>query len=228
MNKIYLLTIILSITFIGQMQAQQAEKVSKSGIKYLEYMPQVHEGSQELPLLIFLHGMGERGDDLNKLKVHGPPSFLEDKADFPFITISPQCPDTTVWNEKILLPFYEEIIEKYPVDKNRIYLTGLSMGGFGTWRSIVAEPNLFAAAVPICGGGNPENLEAVKSMPIWVFHGAKDDVVPIIRSEEMVNKLKGLGSTVKFTIYPEAGHDSWTKTYANPKLYEWFLSHQRK
>ena len=228
MNKIYLLTIILSISFIGQMQAQQVEKVSKSGIKYLEYMPQVHEGSQELPLLIFLHGMGERGDDLNKLKVHGPPSFLDDKADFPFITISPQCPDTVVWNEAILLPFYEEIIEKYPVDKNRIYLTGLSMGGFGTWGSIVAKPDLFAAAVPICGGGNPAKLEAVKSLPIWVFHGAKDKVVPIIRSEEMVNKLKELGSNVKFTVYPEAGHDSWTKTYANPKLYEWFLSHQKK
>ncbi|MPQ47674.1 prolyl oligopeptidase family serine peptidase [Marinifilum sp. N1E240] len=210
------------------MQAQQTEQVSKLGVKYLEYFPEINEGDENLPLLIFLHGMGERGDDLTKLKLHGPPSFLDEKKDFPFITISPQCPDTIYWNEEILLPFYEEIIAKYLIDKKRIYLTGLSMGGFGTWESIVAKPDLFAAAAPICGGGDPSKLKAVKSMPIWVFHGAKDQVVPLLRSEEMVNKLKEVGSKVKFTIYPEATHDSWTETYANPKLYDWLLSHQKK
>jgi len=228
MSKFYLLSIVLSVLFIGKMQAQQTEQVSKLGVKYLEYFPEINEGDENLPLLIFLHGMGERGDDLTKLKLHGPPSFLDEKKDFPFITISPQCPDTIYWNEEILLPFYEEIIAKYLIDKKRIYLTGLSMGGFGTWESIVAKPDLFAAAAPICGGGDPSKLKAVKSMPIWVFHGAKDQVVPLLRSEEMVNKLKELGSKVKFTIYPEATHDSWTKTYANPKLYEWLLSHQKK
>jgi len=228
MFKFYFLSIVLSVLFIGKMQAQQTEQVSKLGVKYLEYFPEINEGDENLPLLIFLHGMGERGDDLTKLKLHGPPSFLDEKKDFPFITISPQCPDTIYWNEEILLPFYEEIIAKYLIDKKRIYLTGLSMGGFGTWESIVAKPDLFAAAAPICGGGDPSKLKAVKSMPIWVFHGAKDQVVPLLRSEEMVNKLKELGSKVKFTIYPEATHDSWTKTYSNPKLYEWLLSHQKK
>nr|WP_320120295.1 prolyl oligopeptidase family serine peptidase [uncultured Marinifilum sp.] len=228
MSKIYLLIIVFSLFLIDEMQAQQKEQSSKLGIKYLEYFPETTKNKDKLPLLIFLHGMGERGYDLNKLKVHGPPSFLDNKKDFPFITISPQCPDTVYWNEEILLPFYEEIIAKYPVDKNRIYITGLSMGGFGTWGSIVAKPNLFAAAAPICGGGNPNQLDAVKSMPIWVFHGAKDNVVPIIRSQEMVDRLKKLGSNVKFTIYPEADHNSWTKTYANPKLYEWFLSHKKE
>ena len=228
MSKFYLLSIILSILFIGKMQAQQSEQITKLGVKYLEYFPEINEGDENLPLLIFLHGMGERGDDLSKLKLHGPPSFLDQKKDFPFITISPQCPDTIYWNEEFLLPFYEEIIAKYPIDKKRIYLTGLSMGGFGTWGSIIAKPDLFAAAAPICGGGDPSKLEAVKSLPIWVFHGAKDQVVPLLRSEEMVNKLKELGSKVKFTIYPKATHDSWTETYANPKLYEWLLSHQKK
>jgi len=228
MFKFYFLSIVLSVLFIGKMQAQQTEQVSKLGVKYLEYFPEINEGDENLPLLIFLHGMGERGDDLTKLKLHGPPSFLDEKKDFPFITISPQCPDTIYWNEEILLPFYEEIIAKYLIDKKRIYLTGLSMGGFGTWESIVAKPDLFAAAAPICGGGDPSKLEAVKSMPIWVFHGAKDQVVPLLRSEEMVNKLKEVGSKVKFTIYPEATHDSWTETYSNPKLYEWLLSHQKK
>jgi len=228
MFKFYFLSIVLSVLFIGKMQAQQTEQVSKLGVKYLEYFPEINEGDENLPLLIFLHGMGERGDDLTKLKLHGPPSFLDEKKDFPFITISPQCPDTIYWNEEILLPFYEEIIAKYLIDKKRIYLTGLSMGGFGTWESIVAKPDLFAAAAPICGGGDPSKLKAVKSMPIWVFHGAKDQVVPLLRSEEMVNKLKEVGSKVKFTIYPEATHDSWTETYSNPKLYEWLLSHQKK
>jgi predicted peptidase len=227
MNKTLLLTIVLSLT-IGSLQAQQLEKISKSGLKYLEYIPQVDEENEEFPLLIFLHGMGERGDDLNRLKVHGPPSFLDNRKDFPFITISPQCPDTIIWNEEILLPFYDEIVEKYPIDKSRIYISGLSMGGYGTWLSICAKPNMFAAAAPICGGGDSEKLIAVKELPIWVFHGAKDNITPISRSEKMVNQLKKLGNVVKFTIYPEANHDSWTQTYANPKLYDWFLSNKKK
>lgn len=218
---------ILLLSFIN-MKAQQVEKQSKLGVHYWEYTPNSVQESEKLPLLIFLHGMGERGNDLNKVKFHGPPSFLDDKKDFPFICISPQCPDTIYWNEELLLPFYDEIIAKYPIDKNRIYITGLSMGGFGTWKSIIAKPDLFAAAVPICGGGDPSKLESIKSLPIWVFHGAKDDVVPLIRSKEMVDGLKELGSNVKFTVYPEATHNSWTETYNNPELYDWLLQQKKK
>lgn len=218
---------ILLLSFIN-MKAQQVEKQSKLGVHYWEYTPNSMQESEKLPLLIFLHGMGERGNDLNKVKFHGPPSFLDDKKDFPFICISPQCPDTIYWNEELLLPFYDEIIAKYPIDKNRIYITGLSMGGFGTWKSIIAKPDLFAAAVPICGGGDPSKLESIKSLPIWVFHGAKDDVVPLIRSKEMVDGLKELGSDVKFTVYPEATHNSWTETYNNPELYDWLLQQKKK
>ncbi|PKQ61144.1 phospholipase [Labilibaculum filiforme] len=210
------------------MKAQQVEKQSQLGVNYLEYIPSSKQTQEKLPLLIFLHGMGERGNDLNMVKFHGPPSFLDDRKDFPFICISPQCPDTIYWNEALLLPFYKEIISKYPVDKNRIYITGLSMGGFGTWASILAKPDLFAAAIPICGGGDTIQLERIKSLPIWVFHGAKDDVVPIARSVEMVETLKKLGSKVKFTIYPEATHNSWTETYNNPAIYDWFLQQKKK
>jgi predicted peptidase len=210
------------------MKAQQVEKQSKLGVHYLEYVPSMKQSEEKLPLLIFLHGMGERGNDLNLVKFHGPPSFLDNKKDFPFICISPQCPDSVYWNEDLLLPFYDEIISKYPVDKNRIYITGLSMGGFGTWASVIAKPNLFAAAVPICGGGDPSKLESIKSIPIWVFHGAKDDVVPLTRSQEMVDGLKKLGSNVKFTIYPETTHNSWTETYNNPELYDWLLQQKKK
>lgn len=223
----FLLIPILLFSYLG-MKAQQIEKQSKLGVQYWEYLPNEKQSEEKLPLLIFLHGMGERGNDLNLVKFHGPPSFLDNKKDFPFICISPQCPDSVYWNENILLPFYDEIIAKYPVDTDRIYITGLSMGGFGTWGSIIAKPDLFAAAVPICGGGDPSKLEAIKSIPIWVFHGAKDDVVPLIRSKEMVDGLKKLGSNVKFTIYPEATHNSWTETYNNPELYDWLLQQKKK
>jgi predicted peptidase len=222
-----LATTVLLFSFIG-MKAQQVEKQSKLGIHYWEYVPCEKQSEEKLPLLIFLHGMGERGNDLNLVKFHGPPSFLDNKKDFPFICISPQCPDSVYWKEDLLLPFYDEIIAKYPIDKDRIYITGLSMGGFGTWGSIVAKPDLFAAAVPICGGGDPSQLESIKTIPIWVFHGAKDDVVPLIRSKEMVDGLKELGSKVKFTIYPEATHNSWTETYNNPELYDWLLQQKKK
>ncbi|WP_372751966.1 prolyl oligopeptidase family serine peptidase [Labilibaculum sp.] len=227
MNKRSVFSLFILLFSITSMHAQQVEKLSKSGLHYLEYIPTGQQAGEKLPLLIFLHGMGERGDDLSKVKFHGPPSFLDTKSDFPFLCISPQCPDSLYWNEEILLPFYDEILAEYPVDKSRIYITGLSMGGFGTWASIIAKPNLFAAAVPICGGGDASKLESIKSMPIWVFHGAKDDVVPLIRSQEMVNGLKNLGSPVKFTIYPEALHNSWTETYNNQEVYNWLLQQKK-
>jgi predicted peptidase len=109
-----------------------------------------------------------------------------------------------------------------------VYLTGLSMGGFGTWSLAAAHPEKFAAIAPICGGGEPRTARRLKSIPTWVFHGAKDPTVPLARSEAMVQALKKAGGDVKFTVYRDAGHDSWTETYNNPKLYEWFLAHSKK
>ncbi|MGB9597984.1 MAG: prolyl oligopeptidase family serine peptidase, partial [Candidatus Poribacteria bacterium] len=120
-----------------------------------------------------------------------------------------------------------DIIRKYSVDKNRIYLTGLSMGGFATWSFAIAHPERFAAIVPICGGGDPEKVSAIKDIPVWVFHGAKDNVVKLEQSERMVNALKQVGGNVKFTVYPDAEHDSWTATYDNPELYEWLLQQSK-
>ena len=117
--------------------------------------------------------------------------------------------------------------EKYSVDKDRVYLTGLSMGGFGTWALAAKEPQRFAAIVPMCGGGDPKTADRIKDLPIWVFHGEKDTSVPIARSQEMVDALKALHADVQFTRDPDAGHDCWTQSYANPKLYEWLLAHTR-
>ena len=144
--------------------------------------------------------------------------------------MSPQCPEDSWWTSELhtINGLIEEVVEKYQVDTSRIYLTGLSMGGFGTWSLASMYPERFAAIAPVCGGGEVRQiLRSLVEMPIWTFHGQKDDVIPFSRSEEIVTALKKHGSSIKFTIYPEAGHDSWTKTYDNPELYKWFLKHSR-
>ena len=176
------------------------------------------------PLILFLHGSGERGNDnLPLVAKHGPPKIVKKNADFPFVVVSPQCPSGERWDSKVLLALLDDVIAKHDVDPQRIYLTGLSMGGYGSWMLAAAAPERFAAIVPICGGGDPKDAGKIKSLPIWVFHGAKDTAVSLKKSEEMVAALKEAGSDVKFTVYPNAKHDSWTATYNNPKLYEWLL-----
>jgi len=200
--------------------------------KYLLFLPADYDKAQKRwPLMLFLHGAGERGDNLELVKKHGPPKIVETKPDFPFILVSPQCPERQWWTNNFQIEFLnvllDHIVEHYRVDTDRIYLTGLSMGGFGTWRLASVYPERFAAIVPICGGGEPLGTRNLIHVPVWAFHGAKDETVPIERTEEMVNALKERAGNVKVTIYPEAGHDSWTETYDNPELYEWFLSHKK-
>ena len=150
--------------------------------------------------------------------------MINEGKEFPFIVVSPQCPDEYFWNDDLLLALLDEIEENYRVDKNRIYVTGLSMGGHGTWSLALAQPNRFAAIAPVCGWSHPVEFCKIAHIPIWIFHGAKDFVVPVSASEQMVEKLKSCGgSNVKLTIYPEANHDSWTETYNNEELYKWLL-----
>jgi len=201
-------------------------------LNYLLFLPEGYgeDSEKKFPLILFLHGAGERGDDLALVKVHGIPKIVEKQKDFPFIAVSPQCPEGSWWSHETeaLKKLLDDVIANYTVDADRIYLTGLSMGGFGTWDLAMEYPQKFAAIAPICGGGDPEKACVIKDMPVWVFHGGKDQTVPIEQSEKMVKALEECGGNVQFTVYPEAGHDSWTETYDNPKLYEWFLSHKRK
>jgi predicted peptidase len=185
------------------------------------------ESDKKWPLMLFLHGAGETGDELAKVKIHGPPKIVESKPDFPFILVSPQSPSRG-WNADALKALLDTVMSENRVDADRVYVTGLSMGGYGAWALAAAHPEMFAAIAPICGGGNPKDADRLKPLPIWVFHGAKDRTVPLERSEEMVAALKAAGNDAKFTVYPEAGHDSWTETYDNPELYTWLLSHKRK
>ncbi len=217
----------------GQTSHRFRQKITRTiNLNYLLYLPADYEvGNKNYPLILFLHGAGERGDDLELVKMHGIPKIVEQQKDFPFIAISPQCPADRWWVDAWLLEalngLLDEIIQNYRVDPNRVYLTGLSMGGFGTWALAMAHPERFAAIAPICGGGMPWMAYRIKDVPVWAFHGAQDPVVPLQRTEEMVDALKRLNGTVKLTVYPDAGHDSWTQTYSNPELYQWFLAHRK-
>jgi predicted esterase len=181
------------------------------------------------PLMLFLHGAGERGDNLQLVKAHGPPKVADklDAKSFPFILVAPQCPANKLWSIKPLLALLDKVMREYPVDPARVYLTGISMGGFGTWALAAEAPARFAAIAPICGGGDPASAPKLKKVPIWTFHGAKDTVVPIELTQKIVDAVKKAGGEVKFTIYPEASHDSWTATYNNPALYRWLLAQKK-
>jgi predicted peptidase len=203
----------------------------KAGLRYLLYLPSEYRDkvNKKWPLILYLHGVGERGNKLNELKKHGIPKIVENHNDFPFMTISPQCPIDTLWFDhyvglKVLL---DELIGSYNVDIKRIYLTGNSMGGYGTWGLALEDPGRFAAMAPICGGGLTEKVCDLKDVPVWGFHGEKDDLVKLEEGQKMVDALKACGGNVRLTVYPNVGHDSWTQTYDNPELYEWFLQNVR-
>lgn len=196
-------------------------------MKYLLYVPDEYEQRDKWPLVLFLHGAGERGDDLEKVKRHGPPKLIKAGKEFPFILVAPQCPAERWWRPFELTALLDEIIKTHNVDEDRVYVTGLSMGGYGTWDLAILTPERFAAIAPICGGGIPYRAKRIAKVPIWVFHGAKDTVVPVKKSEEMIKALKKAGGAPKFTVYPEAGHDSWTAAYEDPAFFEWLLRQER-
>ncbi len=205
-------------------------------LDYLVYLPKARRtGRGGSPLMVFLHGMGERGADLSLVARHGPPKLAERGHGFPFVLVAPQCPPGSAWvfQTDALRALLKEVIALYAIDTSRIYLTGLSMGGAGTWHLAAEHPRAFAAIVPICGRampalGFPERVKVLMDLPIWVFHGAQDKTVPIRESRVLVDALREAGSGVRFTVYPKAAHDSWTKTYANPKLYEWLLQQRNE
>ena len=211
----------------GKQKPARLDAQLKVQMDYLLYLPKDYEQRESWPLVLFLHGAGERGENLELVKVHGPPKLIAGGKDFPFIVVSPQCPKRRRWEPIELTVLLDEIVKTHKVDEDRIYVTGLSMGGFGTWQLAAHTPDRFAAIAPICGGGEPRWTRRFSKLPTWVFHGAKDTVVPLKRSQEMVDALKKAGGKPKFTIYPEAGHDSWTETYDNPKFYEWLTAQQR-
>lgn len=233
---VVLVAIAMSAPARAEQRAQTFEKQVTIKLDYLLHTPADYgkDEGKKYPVILFLHGAGERGTDVSKVKVHGPPKLLAaagtDLAVKDFIVISPQCPAEQWWEPHELIALLDDVLQKHPQhDPDRVYLTGLSMGGYGTWDLASRYPSRFAAIAPICGGGDARRAaRALRNMPTWVFHGEKDRVVPIEQSEQMVEALKKAGNDVKFTRYPEADHDSWTETYNNPELYAWFLQHTRR
>jgi predicted peptidase len=209
----------------------------KTPVNYLLYLPQDYykDRTKKWPLVVFLHGSGERGNDLELVRSVGLPNVIEqsessDVADMVhkrFIFVSPQCPSDTSWMPEIVVGLVDTIVKSYAVDPDRVYLTGFSMGGFGTWATAGQYPEPFAAIAPLAGGGNVDQAERLKTLPIWAFHGGKDETVPMKSSETMVEAVKKCGGNVQFTIYPEAGHGICDVTYKSPKFYEWLLAQRR-
>jgi predicted peptidase len=238
MIRYFILTMIILSSAVFQSataQTQTMEKevlFQKTTMNYLLWLPAGYSKEQNkvYPLLIFLHGSGERGNNLELVKKHGPPSFVENRPDFPFITVSPQCSDGAHWAFKVeeLQAMLEKLLTKYRIDTNRIYLTGLSMGGFGTWAWACSQPDQFAAIAPVCGGGYPYYTYELIKTPVWAFHGESDDVIPVMKTVEMVEAVNANGGSARMTIYPGVGHDSWVNAYKEEELYIWLLSHSKK
>lgn len=235
---------ILVILLMMSALANNAQNVQQEGsfqgtvirnvtMDYLLYLPDDFESNPdaEWPMLVFLHGSGERGNDLEKVKMHGLPKLISEGKTMPFVVLSPQCPSDSDWDTETLYALIKQVSSRYRVDEKRVYLTGLSMGGGATWNLAMAYPDYFAAISPVCGPVNRNYLARaaeLKNLPIMAFHGAMDDVVPVPGAAAMIKRLQDLGNSARIVIYPDANHDSWTETYENPELYKWFMRQVRK
>ncbi|HEX9140481.1 MAG TPA: dienelactone hydrolase family protein [Steroidobacteraceae bacterium] len=197
--------------------------------QFLLYLPKgfSEHPTAKYPLLVFLHGSGESGTDIAKVKVNGPPKFLDTRSDFPFIVVSPQAPDPDVgFDLAAMNVLLDQLLQKLPIDKDRIYLTGLSLGGIVAYQWAAERPGTFAAIAPISAAGNTYDACNLKRVPIWAFHGGKDETVKTSDGQAMVDAIKECGGDVKLTIYPELGHSAWEPAYSDPALYKWFLDHR--
>ena len=198
------------------------------GMKYYEYLPANFDEGKKYPFMVFLHGAGERGA-VELAKKHGPIREVENGLDLPCVLIVPSCEENKTWFNYLerLAGLIKQYRKNAFIDKDRICMTGLSMGGYGTWAFGMAFPELLSAIAPLCGGGMAWNAKMLVKTPVWAFHGDQDNVVHISESEKMVQALKSCGGNVKYTVYNGYYHDIWTVTYKNPEFYSWILSQVR-
>ena len=227
------LLLATSLTFADTKKPQNfsGDFVIKVSYSYLLSSPEGYEAdtTKKWPLVIFLHGSGERGNDLELLKKHGPPKLIAAGQKFPAVIASLQCPPNELWNPHGVKAITDHLIKTERIDTSRVYLTGLSMGGFGTWETAFEYPDTYAAIAPICGGAGVRWVTAsrLKHLPAWIFHGDKDGAVPVENSHKIHDALQKTGAPVKLTIYPGVGHDSWTQTYDNPEFWSWLFAQKR-
>jgi predicted peptidase len=217
-------------------------------LPYRLLKPVAIEEGKRYPLVLFLHGAGERGTDNEKQLIHGVPQFAarSNREKYPCFLIAPQCPEDKRWVEvdwaagrhtqpkepsepaRLALALVEKANKELPIDPKRVYITGLSMGGFGAWDLLARRPDMFAAAAVVCGGADEATAAKIKDVPQWAFHGAKDPVVKPDRSRHMIAALEKAGGTPKYTEYPEVGHNAWDPAYRDPKLFEWLFAQSKK
>ena len=254
MKRILILLLIAAKSVFSQEFKEELLVHQNDTLPYRILIPKNYNSQKSYPLLIFLHGAGERGSDNKSQLVHG--SFLFKSEDFrnnyPAIVLFPQCPKESSWanvkrNYDMLngkkFDFFKEISEnkqlimveklldfiekKYSIDPTRRYVGGLSMGGMGTFELVARNPDYFAAAFPICGGGNPDWSDLLKTTPFWIFHGEDDGVVSVDFSRKMYEALGKEKASVRLTIYPEVNHNSWDNAFAEPDLMHWLFSNKR-
>lgn len=220
---------LLFILFSTAGLTQQTPRSFTRETRYLLFLPDGYESdtSKHWPLMLFLHGSGERGTDIEKVKVNGPPLLIEKGRKYPFIVVSPQCDNPFGWDPNELYLLLQDLKKQYRVDPDRVYLTGLSMGGFGSFKLAMDFPREFAAVIPVCGGGDTATAWKLRHMGVWAFHGAKDNVVMPEQSKRMIREIRKDNPQARLTIYPDAYHDSWTNAYNTDSLYSWMLSHSR-
>ena len=195
-----------------------------AALPFWRYVP---DAPGPVPLVLFLHGAAERGTDLDGVLRHGLPARLAAGWRPGFAVVAPQCPPDRWWDPDPLAALLDHALATLPVDPARVYLTGLSMGGFGAWGLATRYPDRFAALAPVCGGGSPYFAGMLVDLPTWAFHGALDPVVPLRHSVEMVEAVRACGGAPRLTVYDDLAHDAWTRAYADPALYEWMLTQRR-
>lgn len=207
---------------------------SKMSMNYQLFLPHdyVLNRNQKYPLILFLHGIKKRGEDISLLNDYGLTWIAESKSDFPFIVLTPQCPTDSNWAKEYqsVIALVDEIIMSLPIDTDRLYLTGFSMGGNGTWDLASRSQELFSAIVPISGWFEPDKAMQLKDIPVWAFHCVDDDVVRVSGTEDMVKAIINVGGSIRVTYYSELGHNHkvMEETFNNQELYTWLLSHKRK
>lgn len=252
------ITLLIVNGINGQDMDLYKPKVFRSGGDTLSYRimyPSKYDVNKKYPVILFLHGAGERGSNNQDQLLHGGKLFADsaNRAKYPAFVIFPQCPKSDFWARMkrdetpgsdslggfnfisdepigkslgLVVKLIDSFAKTPQVDKKKIYLGGLSMGGMGTFELLWRKPNFFAAAVPICGGGDPSKVSIyARNYPVWVFHGSADPVVPVANSRLMVSQIKAAGGNVTYTEYPGVGHDSWNNAFAEPVLLKWLFSH---
>ena len=204
----------------------KTETLQLDGIQYLKVYPKTYEEGKKHPVIVFLHGAGTRGTDIEAVRTNPYFTITKTYDDFPFITIAPYChEDSWVELQHTLKKLIRSIAQSDFADSKRIYVMGNSMGGYGTWQLAMGIPELIAAIVPMCGGGMYWNAPRLINVPIWAIHGGKDNVVFTEESQKMVDAVNNSGGNAKLTIYPDHYHDVWTDTYNNREVFGWLLSH---